>query len=166
VTEIILRDATEADLPAIFAIYNDAVLRSTATWDLIEVGRSEQVEWLHEHRPPYSVIVAEAAGEVVGWGSLSRYRPRSGYRFAVEDTLYIRDDFQRRGIGRALLLDLLQRARDGGFRAVLAKISGDNEASIALHAACGFFEAGRELQVGYKFDRWLDLVTMQLLLND
>ncbi len=161
-----IRDATEADLPAIFAIYNDAVHNSTATWDLTEVAPAEQIEWLAEHQSPYSALVAEAAGVVVGWGSLSQYRPKPGYRFTVEDTIYIRDDWQRRGLGRALLDELLQRAHVGGFRAVLAKISADNEASIRLHEALGFFEAGREQQVGHKFDRWLDLVTMQRLLTD
>lgn len=162
----VIRDATEADLQAIFAIYNDAVLNSTATWELAEVGPAEQKLWLQRHQHPYCATVAVEGDEVIGWGSLSPYRPREGYRFSVEDTVYVRQDRARNGVGRALVLDLIERARRGGFRAVLAKISADNEASIALHARLGFFEAGRELEVGRKFDRWLDLVTMQLLLHD
>lgn len=161
-----IREATEADLPAIFAIYNDAVLNSTATWATSEVLPAEQLAWLDEHQHPYAALVACDGDEVLGWASLSQYRPRMGYRFSVEDTVYIHPDHARRGIGRALLLEIIDRARAGGFRAMLGKISADNEASIALHAALGFFEAGRERQVGYKFDRWLDLVTMQLLLTD
>jgi len=161
-----IRDARESDLGPIFGIYNDAVLHSTATWETVEVPPAEQRRWLAEHQAPYAAVVAVEGDEVLGWASLSRYRPREGYRFSVEDTVYVRDNQARRGIGRALVLELIERARTGGFRAVLAKISADNEASIALHASLGFFEAGRELQVGYKFGRWLDLVTMQLLLTD
>jgi len=161
-----IREATEADLGAIFAIYNDAVLNSTATWELAEVPPAMQQAWLHEHQSPYSVVVACDGDEVVGWASLSQYRPREGYRFSVESTVYIRTDHLRLGLGRALVSEMIQRARAGGFRTVLGKISGDNKASIALHAALGFVEAGREREVGFKFGRWLDLVTMQLMLDD
>jgi L-amino acid N-acyltransferase len=161
-----IRDATEADLPAIFAIYNDAVLHSTATWELTEVLPAEQLKWLDEHQPPYAALVACEGKDVAGWASLSQYRPREGYRFSVEGTVYIRSDRHRNGLGRALLLELIERARAGGFRTILGKISADNEASIALHAALGYTEVGREVEVGFKFDRWLDLVTMQLILRD
>lgn len=161
-----LRDATEADLPAIFAIYNDAVRNSTATWELTEVDEAGQRAWLAEHRAPYAAVVACQDGEVVGWASLSRYRPREGYRFSVETTVYVRSDRHRLGLGRLLVGEMIERARAGGFRTILGKISADNEASIQLHAAMGFVEAGREREVGFKFGRWLDLVTMQLLIRD
>ncbi len=161
-----IRRATEADLAAIFAIYNDAVLNSTATWELAEVTADAQAAWLAEHQPPYCAVVACEGDEVVGWASLSRYRPREGYRFCVESTVYIRTDRHRLGLGRVLVSEMIESARAGDFRTVLAKISGDNEASIALHAALGFVEAGREREVGFKFGRWLDLVTMQLMLRD
>ncbi len=164
---VTIREATETDLPGIFAIYNDAILHGTATWALTEVPWPEQVAWLAEHQSPYAAIVAvDEAGDVLGWASLSAYRPKLGYRFSVEDTVYIRADRQRLGVGRALLMETIDRARAAGFRTILAKISADNEASIALHAALGFGEAGREREVGFKFDRWLDLVTMQLMLTD
>lgn len=161
-----IREATPADLAGIFAIYNDAVLNSTATWEMVEVDAAEQLVWLRDHSSPYAVIVAVDDDEVVGWGSLGQYRPREGYRFSVEDTVYIRSDRLRQGLGRVLLTELIERARIGGFHAILAKISGDNDASIALHEQLGFFVAGREPEVGFKFGRWLDLVTMQLLLGD
>jgi phosphinothricin acetyltransferase len=110
-------------------------------------------------------VAVEDDGSVAGWGSLSRFHPRPGYRFTVEDTVYVRPERQRRGIGRALLMELVARGKAGGYRAMLGKISGDNAASIELHRACGFFEAGRELELGYKFGVWLDAVTMQLLLE-
>jgi phosphinothricin acetyltransferase len=161
-----VREATEADLPAIFAIYNDAVLNSTATWATVEVLPAEQLTWLDEHQPPYAAVVACEGDEVVGWASLSQYRPREGYRYSAESTVYIRNDRHRLGLGRLLVTDIIERARAGGFRTILGKISADNEASIALHAALGFDEAGREREVGFKFGRWLDLVTMQLVLAD
>jgi phosphinothricin acetyltransferase len=162
-----IRDATEADLPAIFAIYNDAILNSTATWDLTEVLPAEQLLWLDEHQEPYCAIVAcDDNGTVCGWASLSRYRVKPGYRFSVEETVYIHTDHHRLGLGRLLVMEVVERARAGGFRTILAKISADNEASIALHAALGFVDAGRERQVGFKFGRWLDLATMQLMLTE
>jgi L-amino acid N-acyltransferase YncA len=162
---IALRDATEADLAAVLAIYNGEVLTSTATWDLTPRTMAEQVAWFAAHQAPYCAIVAVEGDEVIGWGSLSRYHPRPGYRFTVEDTVYVRPDRQRRGIGRIVLDNLLARSRAAGFHTVLGKISGDNLPSIELHRACGFVEAGRERELGFKFDRWLDVVTMQRLLD-
>jgi phosphinothricin acetyltransferase len=110
-------------------------------------------------------VACDDAGDVCGWASLSQYRPKPGYRFSVEETVYIRTDRFRLGLGRMLVMEVIDRARAAGFRTILGKISADNEASIALHAALGFVEAGRERDVGFKFDRWLDLVTMQLMLT-
>src|SRR5687768_4750527 len=111
-----IREATEADLGAIFAIYNDAVLNSTATWELAEVPAVGQAAWLAEHQPPYCAVVACEGDDVVGWASLSRYRPREGYRFSVESTVYIRSDHHRIGLGRVLVSEMIERARAGGFR--------------------------------------------------
>ena len=160
------RDATADDLRAILDIYNAEVATGTATWDTEPRSWEAQLDWFAAHSAPYCAIVAvEDDGTVVGWGSLSRFHPRAGYRFTVEDTVYVRPDRQRRGIGRALLLELVARGQAAGFRAMLGKISGDNDASIELHRACGFFEAGHERELGYKFDEWRDLVTMQLLIE-
>jgi phosphinothricin acetyltransferase len=165
VSVLSIRDAGKADLAAILAIYNREVLAGTATWDLDERTPEEHQAWFKAHQPPYCVLVAVIDSGLVGWASLSRYHPRPGYRFTVEDTVYVRPERQRQGIGYALLEELLARARSAGFHTVLGKITADNEASIALHRACGFVEAGRERELGHKFGRWLDLVTMQLLLG-
>ena len=162
---LVIRDATLDDLGAILAIYNHEVLTGTATWDIEERTAEEQQAWFEAHQAPYCAIVAVADGEVIGWGSLSRYHPRPGYRFTVEDTVYVRPDKQRLGVGRALLEALLDRAKSAGFHTVLAKVSGDNEASVVLHRACGFVEAGRERELGFKFGRWLDVVTLQIMLG-
>jgi L-amino acid N-acyltransferase YncA len=161
-----IREATEADLPAIFAIYNDAVLNSTATWETTEVLPAEQIAWFDEHQSPYAAIVAYDGEEVIGWASLSQYRPRQGYRFSAESTVYIHTERLRLGLGRVLVTEIIERARAAGFHTILGKISADNEASISLHTALGFEVVGHEREVGFKFGRWLDLVTMQLLLGD
>jgi phosphinothricin acetyltransferase len=162
--DYLIRDATPDDLQAILDIYNHEVANGTATWDTAPREYEAQVAWLEAHAAPYCAIVVLEGSDIVAWGSLSRYHPRPGYRFTVEDTVYVRPDRQRRGLGRTVLLELVARAKAGGFHAILGKISGDNEASIELHRAAGFFEAGRERELGYKFDRWLDCVTMQLLI--
>ena len=108
-----IRDATFDDLQAILDIYNAEVVSGTATWDTEERSWEAQLQWWEAHATPYCVIVAvEADGTVVGWGSLSRFHPRSGYRFTVEDTVYVRPDRQRRGIGEAILSHL-DHARAG-----------------------------------------------------
>ena len=124
-----IRNATFDDLRAILDIYNAEVVSGTATWDTEERTWEAQIAWWEAHATPYCVIVAvEADDTVVGWGSLSRFHPRAGYRFTVEDTVYVRPDRQRRGIGRAILSHLITRGQAAGFRAMLGKISGDNEA--------------------------------------
>ncbi len=159
-----IRDATEADLSAIFDIYNSEVRTGNATWDTEEVSRADQLVWLQDHGAPYCAVVAVENDQVIGWGSISRYRSKPGYRFTVEDTVYVHQDRLRRGVGRALIEELLNRAKQSGFHVIVAKIADENEASIALHAAVGFVEAGREREVGFKFGRWLDLTTLQLTL--
>jgi len=164
---IAVRDAAEADLAAILAIYNEEVRTGTATFDLEPRTLAQQRVWLKEHAPPYCAIVAvDGAAEVVGWGSLSVYRTKGAYRLSVEDTIYVRADRQRQGIGRALLSELMRRAREAGFHTVLGVITAENDVSIRLHEAFGFEVIGRAHEVGYKFDRWLDVVTMQRMLAD
>jgi phosphinothricin acetyltransferase len=140
-------------------------MNGVATFDTVPRTLDEQLEWLHEHAHPYRAIVAEEGGEVVGWGSLSRYKTRPAYDLTVEDTVYVHQDHRRRGIGRLILQEMVSLGREQGFHVILGRITGENEASIELHRACGFFDAGREQEVGRKFDRWLDVVTMQLTLD-
>jgi L-amino acid N-acyltransferase len=162
---ITVRDATPADLPAVLDIYNYEVSNGVATWDLEPRSLAAQEEWLDEHRPPYCAIVAvDEAGEVLGYGTLSRYHAKPGYRFTVEDSVYVRPDRRREGIGRRLLVELLERAKRAGFHVVLGRITTENEASVELHRALGFEVVGCEREVGFKFGRWLDCLTMQVVL--
>ena len=168
---MLIRLAREEDLDAIDAIYDHYVRTSTCTWQHASTSREERRAWFDAHGERHPVIVAVAEDEagdeaVVGFGSLGTFRAREGYRFTVENSLYVRADRHRRGIGRALLADLLDRARALGHHAVVAGISADQPASVALHAAFGFREVARLPQVGRKFDRWIDLVLMHRLTAD
>jgi phosphinothricin acetyltransferase len=158
-----VRDATGADLPAILDIYNQAVLRSTATADLepqtLEVRRGWMRDRLADGLP---VIVAESGGDILGWAALSRYNPRPGYRFTVENSVYVHHEQRGRGVGRVLLDELVARARGLGMRAILAKIDSGNDASLKLHGRAGFVKVGQLPGVIYKFDQWLDVSILQL----
>ena len=153
------------DAEAVRAIYNVEVLESTVTFDLVPRSLAEQLAWIDEHSGGHPAIVAvDADGRVGGFASLTPYRPRPAYATTVEDSVYVRRDLRGRGVGRLLLDDLVALARDHGFHSVIGRIVGDHEASIGLHAACGFEPVGREREVGRKFNRWLDVVLMQLML--
>jgi phosphinothricin acetyltransferase len=110
------------------------------------------------------VVVAERDGNVVGFASLSPYRPRPAYSTTVEDSVYVRRTEQRSGVGRALLSELVDVAGTRGFHTVMARIVGDHEASIGLHRSLGFEMVGIEREVGRKFGRWLDVAVMQRML--
>lgn len=162
---MLVRLATPADNEAIRTIYNREVVGSTVVFDLVERTEGEQRRWLEEHSGPYPAVVAVAEdGRVAGFGSVSPYRPKPAYATTVEDSVYIHADFRGQGVGRAVLADLLARCSAHGFHCVVGRIVGDNEASIALHRACGFELIGVEREVGRKFGHWLDVVAMQKLL--
>jgi phosphinothricin acetyltransferase len=159
------RNVSRRDADALRAIYNIEVLESTVTFDLRPRSLAEQLAWIDEHSGGHPAIVAvDDADEVVGFASLTPYRPRPAYSTTVEDSVYVRRDLRGKGVGRLLLGELVQLARDHGFHSVIARIVGDHEASIALHTACGFEQVGREVEVGRKFNRWLDVVVMQNML--
>jgi len=156
-----LRLAMRSDLGTINAIYNHSVLYSTATYQTEPSTDAERAAWFAAHGPQHPVIVAELDGRVVGWGSLSPFHARAAFARTVEESVYIHQDFHRRGIGKAILVELLKRAKDLGHHRVIAAISGDQEPSMALHESMGFTERGRLTEVGFKFGRWLDLVYLE-----
>ena len=160
-----LRDADEHDLPAIAALYGREVTGGTATFELEppsveEMGR--RLAAVRRHDLPW--LLAEVDGAFAGYAYLSPFRPRPAYRYGVEGSIYVEAAARGRGVGRSLLEALVDRARTMGLRHVIGAIS-DSEtspASIALHASLGFRQAGVYRQVGWKFDRWLDVTLMQL----
>ena len=172
-----IRLAELADADAILAIYNVEVLDTTNTFDMVPRSRAEQEAWILEHSGVHPALVATeepgsgvagpvgANGErVLGFGSLSAFRERSGYSATAEDSVYV-DRIQRgRGVGRALLAELLVLAAAHGFHSVIARIAGHNEVSIGLHKAAGFELVGVEREVGRKHRQWLDVVELQRLL--
>jgi L-amino acid N-acyltransferase YncA len=162
---MLVRLATLADLDAINAIYNHYVATSTTTYDEEPMTADERRGWFATRERVHPVTVAERDREVVGYGSLHTFRAKRGYRFVVENSVYVRPDCQRQGIGNAILIDLIDRARSLGHHAIVAGIDAEQLASIALHAKHGFVHVGRMPQIGTKFGRWLDVVFMERLLD-
>jgi len=158
------RLAEPRDAEATRAIYNVEVASSTVTFDLVPRTAAEQLAWIEEHSGGHPAIVAVDDETIVGFASLSPYRPRPAYAPTVEDSVYVHRDRRGAGVGRLLLTDLVTLARDHGFHSVIARIVGEHDASIALHRACGFEQIGREREVGRKFGQWLDVVLMQKML--
>jgi len=159
-----LRPMTEADLGAVNAIYNHYVLHSPCTYQLDPETDADRTAWFRDHGPSHPLLVAEEGARVVGWASLSRYHSRCGYSSTVEDSIYVDRDYHRRGIGSALLAEVVARGRALGHHVIVAGIDAAQPGSVALHARFGFVEAGRLREVGRKFGRWLDVVYMQLVL--
>jgi phosphinothricin acetyltransferase len=159
-----IRLARSDDAAAIADIYNHSVTTSTDVFDLVPRTLAEQQAWLSARSGAHAVLVAHDGTEVVGFASLSPYQSRPAYRTTVEDSVYVRHDRQGEGVGRELLDRLLELATDHGFHAVIARIAGANDGSVALHKACGFEQVGLEREVGRKFGRWLDVVVMERLL--
>jgi phosphinothricin acetyltransferase len=161
-SEITLRPFYWSDVPAITAIYRHYVEHSTATFDLEAPGPTALAEKFgHMVDERHPVIMAERAGEVVGYAYASTYRPRPAYRFTCEDSIYIREDAVGRGLGRRLLGELIAQSQAYGFKQMIAVITAESAGSIALHDKFGFHHAGRHEKLGLKFDRWLDVVHMQ-----
>ena len=160
-----IRAATEADLPAVLAILNDAILNTTAVWSLTPSTLEQRRAWMADRQAKgMPVLVSERDGAVVGFASYGEFRPWEGYKHTVEHSIYVDSAVRGRGIGRGLLAALLEDAKRNDKHTIVAGIEAENTASIRLHAGFGFVEAGRLRQVGCKFDRWLDLLFMQKLL--
>jgi phosphinothricin acetyltransferase len=164
---ITIRSAIEADLRAIDDIYNWYVPRSTCTYQEQVEPFESRIDWFAHHgeRHPVTVAVDDASGEIIGWGALSEFRERSAYRHTVENSVYLRHDRHGRGIGSALLADLIERAKTIGHRTIIAGIDAEQVSSIALHKKFDFVECAHIREAGHKFGRWLDVIYMQLMLG-
>lgn len=162
--DLLIRLASEEDLVAINEIYNYYVTRSTCTYQETDEPIASRRDWLAKHGERHPATVATRNGRVVGWGSLSAFHTRSAYRFTVENSVYVDPAMHRQGIGKALLADLIQRARQIGYHAVIAIIDSRQPASVALHAKLGFQKVAHYKEIGFKFGQWQDVITMQLTL--
>lgn len=165
---MIVRDAISDDLPAITALYGREVLTGTATFELEPPSLAEMTgrfETVRARGLPW--VIAEVDGDFAGYAYASPFRPRPAYRYGVEGSIYVEEPARGLGVGRALLADLIDRVRDLGLRHIIGAISDSDtsQASIALHQRLGFSRAGTYHQVGWKFDRWIDVHLMQLDLD-
>jgi phosphinothricin acetyltransferase len=162
-----VRDATEADLPAILAIINEATLNTTAVWGIQPTTLEARHAWWQERiQAGFPVLVASEGNTVLGFASYGTFRPWEGYKHTVEHSVYVDATARGKGVGRVLLSALIDHATANGKHVMVAGIDASNTVSIRLHAALGFTTAGTLLQVGRKFDRWLDLLFMQRTLSE
>jgi L-amino acid N-acyltransferase len=162
-----IRDAGEGDAGGILRIYNDAVAHTTAIWNEQLSDLDSRRAWLAERQSSgYPVLVAAEGSDILGYASFGAFRPWDGYRHTVEHSVYVDGAARRRGIGHALMERLIARARLMRMRVMIAGIEATNEPSLQLHARLGFVKVGHLRSVGRKFDRWLDLVFMQLTFGE
>ena len=156
-----VRRATLEDLGAITQIYNQAILKTVATFDTDPKTPEEQTIWFTGHGPDYPILVGDDNGLVVGWASLSKWSDRCGYSHAAEISLYVDEKHQGKGIGRKLLQAIVQEGQKAGLHTVIARIAEGSEASINLHKSVGFEHIGTMKEVGRKFGKRLDVHLLQ-----
>ncbi len=163
----ILRTATKNDIPAILAIVNHVILHTTANYNYEPQSLEVQTEWfLQKKAHDFPVIVAEVGGIVVGFGAYGTFREKIGYQFTVEHSVYVAENYIGKGIGKMLLAELIQIAKAQGIRTMIGAIDAENKDSIRFHEKFGFTKCGVIKDAAYKFDRWLDLQFVQLLLHE
>ncbi len=158
-----LRPFAWSDVPAITSIYKHYVENTAITFDTDVPSEAAMAEkFAHLVSLGHPLIVAEMDGQTIGYAYASFYRPRAAYRFTCEDSIYLHPDAKGRGIGKAILTELLEQSRSFGFKQMIAVITADTANSIAIHEKFGFRHVGRYEAVGFKFDRWHDIVHLQL----
>lgn len=160
-----IRPAELSDLDEITAIYNEAILKTTATFDLEPQTREDRLSWFEEHDARFPILVAETEGHVVGWASLSRWRPRCAYAGTAETSFYVKENQRGKGIGRQLKQAIIEEARRQGFHTLIAGVAEGNAASLHLNQSFGFEIVGTFKEVGNKFGRMLDVTYLQKMLD-
>ncbi|UCD06770.1 MAG: N-acetyltransferase [candidate division WOR-3 bacterium] len=160
---MIIRQAQITDLPEITKIYNEAILKTVATFDTEPKCLTEQEEWFREHGDTNPILVAAMHGEIIGWASLSRWSDRCAYSDTAEISLYISEYHQGKGFGRQLMKCILEKGQQAGLHTVIARIAEGNDISVHLHESVGFRHVGIMKEVGRKFGRLIDVHMMQLI---
>lgn len=160
-----LRRAKEDDLSQITEIYNQAVLYTTATFHIYPRSVEEQEAWYKIHDERYPLVVAEDSNTIIAWACLSPYSDREGYQYTVLDSIYVREEFRRQRVGYELLRYLLEEGKNLGYHSVLAFIARENIPSIKLHEKLGFELQGILREVGFKFQKWVDVCIYQRMLQ-
>jgi L-amino acid N-acyltransferase len=157
-----IRDAGEADLPGLLAIYNEVIATSTAIYSYVPVTLEDRTQWWRARvGMGYPVLVATDESGVLGFATFADFRTWPGYRYTVEHSVHVRADTRGRGVGKELVKALFPRAAALGKHVMIAGVDAANEASIRFHEQLGFQKSGHLREVGHKFDRWLDLVFLQ-----
>ncbi len=161
-----IRNAEKKDLPIILEIMNEAILNTTAIYDYKSRDEAYLEAWFTKKQADnMPVLVYDLEGNAVAYGTFGVFRAWEAYKFSVEHSIYVHVNHQGKGIGKKLLVALIEAAKTGGFHTMIAGVDASNQKSCDFHAQFGFVEAGRIKDAGYKFDRWLDLVFMQLILS-
>ncbi|GGH87249.1 phosphinothricin acetyltransferase [Pullulanibacillus pueri] len=160
-----IRKAQKEDLPQLLEIYNEAIRTLTATFDLQEQTLEERKIWFEAHGENYPLIVAVIDQEIAGYCSLSPYRPKQAYAYTAEISIYLSEKFRGQGIGKPLIKEILDLAKQKGFHTIIAIITGGNEGSVKLHERFGFHHTGVIKEAGLKFSEWQDVHFYQLMLN-
>ena len=161
-----IRPAGSDDLEAMLAIYNDAIVNTTAVYDYQPRTADVQRQWFETKQAQrLPVLVAVENATIIGFGSFGPFRPWPAYQYTVENSLYVDSAFRRKGAGTALLASLVTAAQASGHHTMVAGIDATNKASLALHRKAGFEPVAHFREVGWKFERWLDLVFMEKMLR-
>lgn len=160
-----IRPAELSDLDEITEIYNEAILTTTATFDLEPKTREDRLEWFASHDERFPILVAEVEGRVAGWASLSRWRPRRAYDRTAETSFYVKQEYRGQGIGRQLKQAIIEEARRLEFHTLIAGVAQGSEASLHLNESFGFEVVGTFREVGNKFGKLLDVTYLQKFLD-
>ena len=164
-TNISIRLATEDDLPGMLEIYNDIILNTTAVYEYEPHTLEMRRQWfLTKQEQRFPVFLAEEDGNLAGFSSIGPFRAWAAYKYSVENSVYVKSGLRGKGIGRLLLAPLIGAARNLKMHTIIAGIEASNDASIKLHESFGFKEVAHFKEVGWKFERWLDLKFLQLLI--
>lgn len=161
-----IRDAKEKDISEILEIFNYAIIHTTAIYDYIPHTIEQRERWFRQRKEQgMPVIVYEEDNRILGFGSYGLFRPHPAYKYSVEHSIYVKPDFQNKGIGSKLLKSIIDIADKNGYAMLIGVIDSNNEKSIKLHETHRFIKTGKLNKVGYKFNGWLDVVLMQLELS-
>lgn len=164
-SNIEIRRAVAADLPAITEIYNEAILTTTATFDTETKTVADRTAWFETHDERHPVLIAELDSGVVGWSSLSRWSDRRAYDDTAETSFYVRGEHRGQGIGRKLKQATIEEARRLGYHSLIARVAEGSDASLHLNRSFGFCLVGRLKEVGWKFGKRLDVYVLQKMLR-
>ncbi len=165
--KVLIRPAKEGDVPAILEINNQEILHSTVNYDYEPKTLEWQLDWFEQKmNDGFPVLVAESDGKVLGFATYGIFRPKPGYRFTVEHSVYLAKESRGKGIGKLLMVDLIQVAKTSGYHTMIGGVDGSNEQSFRFHEKLGFREVARFKETARKFDSWLDLIFMQLMLEE